>query len=179
MKHVRKPDAPTRIAIVLWGALALANACAARPAPSGIASCPRIADDKQRLACFDREFALQGQGTRAPEVPKPAAAPAPARKELTPEQRMGLSPQRILQLQHPAAAPSDLREMTAKIRDVSSSPDGRLSFILANGQVWRQVVPDPQFRVRSGDTVHITRGWLGSYFLSLNAHVNTRVSRAR
>jgi len=41
------------------------------------------------------------------------------------------------------------------------------------------VEPDPSFHVRPGDTVRITRGLFGSYFMSLNTHMNTRVSRTQ
>ena len=90
---------------------------------------------------------------------------------------MGLPPGKVLQLQ--GSTTRDLKEMTAKIRYVSAHADGRGWFTLENGQVWRQVELDPSFRVRPGDTVRITRGLFGSYFMSLNTHTNTRVSRTQ
>lgn len=91
---------------------------------------------------------------------------------------MGLTPDRILELQG-SRATGDLKELTAKIRAVSGDPAARRSFILENGQVWRQVEPDSEFYVRPGDTVRISKALFGSYFMSVNSHMNTRVSRAR
>jgi len=175
-----------------------AGAWAAGPSASGIAACRRITDDKQRLACFDRESALQEQqpsteganpqNATAPTAATAASAPASAPSsappspsvgtELTPEQRMGLPPERVLKLQASPKAP-DLKELTAKVRAVSGDRGGRRYFTLENGQVWRQVELDPQFTVRPGDTVKITKALFGSYFMSVNSHMNTRVSRAQ
>jgi hypothetical protein len=165
-----------RGASVLLGAVVLGNGWAAGSAPSGIEACAQIADEKQRLACFDREIVLQKQ--RAP-VAAPATTPSapPAAPELPPEQRMGLSPGKILQLQ-PTRAP-DLKELTAKIQQVSANGSGLQVFTLDNGQVWQQIETDTMFAVRPGDTVRITKALLGSYFMSANAHMSTRVSRSR
>jgi hypothetical protein len=164
---------------MLWSVIVLTNAWAAGPAPSGLSSCPPITDDKQRLACFDREFALQEQRkTRVPDAAKTSQATPAAGAQLTPEQRMGLAPAKILELQG-SSGTRDLKELTAKIQSVSSRADGRHSFTLENGQVWDQTQPDPQFTARPGETVRISKGMLGSYFMSVNRHMNTRVLRAR
>ena len=175
---------PMRKARLLCGALVLANAWAAAPSPAGIESCPQISDDKQRLACFDRESAPQKQRAQATSPPPaslaaPAAAatvPAAAATQLTPEQRVGLTSGQILQRQSPPSAP-DLKELTAKVQEVSANSTGRGLFTLENGQVWRQVEADPNFSVKPGDTVRITKALLGSYFMSVNAHMSTRVTR--
>lgn len=165
------------MANVLLGIFVLANAWAAGPSPSGIEACPRITDAKQRLACFDREFALQQQPRDAGARNRTERS-APARTVLTPEQRMGLTPDRILKLQS-SNETRELKELTAKIEAVAGGPAARRSFTLENGQVWRQVEADPDFMVRPGDTVRITRAMFGSYFMSVSRHMNTRVSRAR
>lgn len=175
-----------RSAQVLAGAFILAHAWAAPPAPAGIAACRHISDDKQRLACFDRESSLQqpqrraakAEQTRAGDAEKGTGAAPPARPVLTPEQRIGLTPSRILKLQGSEAS-SDLKELTAKIRTIAGDPAARRSFILENGQVWQQVEPDSEFYVRPGDTVRISKALFGSYFMSVNPHMNTRVTRAR
>lgn len=196
MRHVHKGKALVRSARVLCGALLLAGsivgAWAAGPAASGIAACRHIADDRQRLECFDRESSpqlqqpQQSQQSQQSQQPQSRAAhgekkteSAPAVKTvLTPEQRIGLTPERILKLEG-AQEHHDLKELTAKVRAVAGDPGARRSFILENGQVWRQVEPDSEFYVRPGDTVRISKALFGSYFMSVNPHMNTRVSRAR
>src|SRR6185312_3736450 len=101
--------------VMLFGALLGGYAWAAGPTGTGLDNCPKIAGDKERLACFDREFASLAQrkpavagapgATTAPGANTPAnessrpAAPAksvaastPAPAELTPEQAIGLPP---------------------------------------------------------------------------------------
>jgi hypothetical protein len=169
--HIRK-------AIALLAALVLGHAwAAAEPAPAGIESCGQVTDDKERLACFDRELALQKnrKQTTAPPVVIRTTPPAP---ELTPEQAMGLTPAKILQIQGGASA-TKLNKLTVKIEGVSTNSSGREVFRLDNGQVWSEVEPDSKFTVQAGDTVVITRGALDSFFMSANAHMNTRVRRAQ
>ena len=173
----------------LFAALLFGHAwAAAQAAPTGFESCGPISDDKERLACFDRELALQKERkqTVAPvsaTAPTSAAAPVVARStppppELTPEQAMGLTPAKILQIQGGTSA-TKLNKLTVKIEGVSTNSSGREVFRLDNGQVWSQVEPDSNFKVQPGDTVVITRGALDSFFMSANAHMNTRVRRAQ
>jgi len=165
-----------RNVIVLFGALLPGYAWAAGPAPSGFDSCAQITDDKERLACFDREFALQ-KDRKQTGAPAPASPPAP---QLSPEQAMGLTPGKILQLQRSPSG-TDFKELTARIQGVSSNASGHAVFMLDNGQVWQQVEADSKFAVRPGDSVRISKAVLGSFFMSVsaNAHMNTRVSRAQ
>ena len=187
MPHIRK-------AMTLFAALLLGHAWAATaPAPTGFESCGQVSDDKERLACFDRELALlkERKQTVAPAsatAPMSAAAPAsgappvvarstPPPAELTPEQAMGLTPGKILQIQGGTSA-TKLNQLSVKIEGVSTNSTGREVFRLENGQVWSQVEPDSNFKVQPGDTVVITRGALHSFFMSANVHMNTRVRRA-
>jgi hypothetical protein len=164
-----------RTSIALVAALLLGQAWAADPAPSsGIESCGSITDDKERLGCFDRELALLKKD-RKPTVVVHGTPPA---TELTPEQAIGLTPGKILQLQGGQSA-TKLNELTVKIQSISSNGSGHAVYILDNGQVWQQVETDPKFSVRPGDTVTLTRGALDSFFMSANAHMTTRVRRAK
>jgi hypothetical protein len=179
----------SRKAIALIAALLLGHAwAAAEPAPHGFESCGQVSDDKERLACFDRELALQKERkqTVAPAsatAPALAGAPVVARStpppaELTPEQAMGLTPGKILQIQGGTSA-TKLNKLSVKVAGVSTNSFGREVFRLENGQVWSQVEPDPDFKVQPGDTVVLTRGALDSFFMSANTHMNTRVRRAQ
>ena len=175
--------------MALVAALVLGHAwAAAQPAPTGFESCGQVSDDKERLACFDHELALlkERKQTLAPESAAARASgesPAVARRppplpELTPEQAMGLTPGKILELQGGPSA-TKLNELSAKIEGVWVNSARREVFKLKNGQVWSQVEPDLNFTVQPGDTVVITRGALDSFFMSANTHMNTRVRRAQ
>jgi len=169
--HIRK-------AMALIAALVLGHAwAAAEPAPAGIESCGQVTDDKQRLACFDRELALQKERkqTTAPPVVIRSTPPQP---ELSPEQAMGLTPAKILQIQGGPSS-TKLNKLAVKIQGVSKNGSGREVFTLDNGQVWSQVETDSNFSVQPGDTVVITRGALDSFFMSAGSHMSTRVRRAQ
>ena len=57
--------------------------------------------------------------------------------------------------------------------------DGKFVATLANGQMWAQTELNSRIEVRVGDTVRIRRGALGSYLLSNDAGMATRVRRVR
>jgi hypothetical protein len=185
--------------VVLFGALLLGGyAWAVGPTGTGLDNCPQIAGDKERLACFDREFASLAQrkpalaaapaaatapgagntlapGSSGPAAPaKPAATSTPG--ELTPEQAVGLPAGKILKLQKSPTG-TEIKALDAKIERVSVNSAGRGVFRLDNGQVWQQVEPDPKFEVHPGDTVHLSKALLGSFFMSASKKMSTRVAR--
>src|SRR5690242_8175145 len=178
--------------VMLFGALLSGYAWAAGPTGTGLDSCPKIADDQERLACFDREFALLAQrkpavtaGSAAAIMPstsnasaaaKPAAPGASASSELTPEQAVGLPPGKILKLQKSPTG-TEIKALDARIERVSVNSGGRGVFKLDNGQVWQQVESDPKFEVHPGDPVHLSKALLGSFFMSASKKMSTRVVR--
>jgi hypothetical protein len=186
--------------VMLFGALLGGYAWAAGPTGTGLDHCPKIVDDKERLACFDREFAslarreaavaaaprtatapgaadTMAHGSAGPAAAaKPAASNVPAAGELTPEQAVGLPPGKILKLQKSPTG-TEIKALDAKIERVSINSAGRGVFRLDNGQVWQQVESDPKFEVHPGDSVHLTKALLGSFFMSASKKMSTRVSR--
>lgn len=169
-------------------ALAFVPAWPAPPALTAIQSCAKVTDDKARLACFDRQITLLNSTEARSADTGGAATPAAsgssvadAGTKLTPEQKIGLPRGKVDRLE---AAPGTVPEpplaaFTAGIRSVSIDAGQRQVFVLDNDQVWRQSETKPRFSVRPGDTVRITRGALGAFWLSANPHSATRVSRVR
>ena len=144
-------------------------------------ACTTIPDDRARLACFDREVAGQLARKEPHTVAGPTAAATPVAPPppLSEEQKMGLTPGRIAQLEKPPSAPPPPEQVTVTIQRIAVNGDGRQVFELATGQIWRQVEPDARFLVHPGDSVVISRGVADSYFMSFGKHRNTRVSRVR
>jgi hypothetical protein len=68
-------------------------------------------------------------------------------------------------------------ELTAHLASVSRNSAGRAVFTLDNGQVWRQSETRASFEARTGDAVKISRGGMGSFWLSTDTHNWTRVER--
>ncbi|HEY6921842.1 MAG TPA: hypothetical protein VI653_00115 [Steroidobacteraceae bacterium] len=180
--------------VMLFGALLGGYTWAAGPTGTGLDHCPQIVADKERLACFDREFASLAQrksvGAAAPgsaiapsaessgatAAAKPPTPNTPAVGELTPEQAVGLPPAKILKLQKSPNG-TEIKALDARIESVSVNSAGRGVFKLDNGQVWQQVEPDSRFEVHPGDSVHLSKALMGSFFMSASKKMSTRVSR--
>jgi hypothetical protein len=107
------------------------------------------------------------------------AAGAPSPPVLTPEQKLGLSRQRIEELESPAGHAQEPTELHAHIAHISSDGSGHMLFVLDNSQVWRQADVDFNFVARSGDAATISEGALGSYWLAVNAHSGIKVKRLK
>lgn len=165
-------------------------------------ACRRIAASSERLACFDRESATlapaansasavnsapaanSGNSARAAAehaTPRPATAPtAPAAARLSPQQAFGMAPLQVLAREQAATrAPPPLDRLAAHIIALGTAADGREIFTLDNDQVWSQLEPDADLGARRGDAVTISRGWLGSYWLSLKSRRGCKVTRMR
>jgi hypothetical protein len=179
----RRPAAPI---LGLLSAMLLSSAALAAPpdTPLGqLLACRHVAAGAERLACFDRTSAAL---VRTPE-PSPAEAPPPS---ATPAMKEALDPQRTFGLPHAtivrreaAAAGLQVKEaanITAHIVGLGHDPDGRAIITLDNGQVWKQLVADgTDLYTKPGDSVQISRGWLGSYWLEAVSHHGCKVTRLR
>jgi hypothetical protein len=132
-------------------------------------ACGQITSDSARLSCFDREIAEIRK-----KNPQPSASVAP-----TAEQKFGLSDKQVLEL---GATPGQVPTPTvlhAHIVNAPRYPIERQAFVLDNAQTWQQIELDLGFTVRIGQEVTISKGALGSYWLSADSHRATRVKRIR
>ncbi|MGO9512397.1 MAG: hypothetical protein ACLP2F_01985 [Steroidobacteraceae bacterium] len=112
----------------------------------------------------------------APAAPLPATPAAPP---LSPEQKFGLSDAQLRARESNTPASAPLSDLHAHIVRVVVGAANRQLFILDNGQTWQQIELDTDFLVRPAEAVTITRGALGSFWLSANPHRATRVKRLR
>ncbi len=182
--------------------LVSAAPCRAADPLAGLLACRGLTDAAARLACFDRETAALARAPAAPvaasnaaAAPLPAAPlsatptataatpiPAtPAAPPLTPEQKFGLSPGSIAAKEEAAGtrAPKETK-LQARITALALAADGRALFTLDNSQVWRQLEADgTDVMARLGDTVTISRGLLGSYWLQVKTGRGCKVTRLR
>src|SRR6185312_6063231 len=161
-----------------------AHADVSRDVLTEIAKCADIIDAAERLKCFD---------AAVPRAKSALAAPA----EEAPKKRSILDWFGFSRPQTSATKPEDfgkpapspapeegLTEITAAVIEFATTPRGKAIFILANGQVWRQldadstVVLDPA----PGATMKVTieRGALGSYNLTIEGRRSLiKVSRLK
>jgi hypothetical protein len=153
-----------------------------------ILACMKVGDDTRRLACFDRQAAVLVAAQSHPIAPaaKPAAVAAaapPAPAKLTPEQKIGLTRDKVDALEAAPGAPPEpeIKNFTAAIKNISVDARNRQVYELDNGQLWHQSETKPGFTVHPGDPVRISKAALGSFFMELqsNKHLATRVARVR
>jgi hypothetical protein len=132
---------------------------------AALLACRDLKDGVARLACFDRESAA---------LVALAATPA-----LAPEQTFGLSPVAIVERESVAAQRPELAEVQARLVGIGLGMDGRSELTLDNGQVWRQLSPDEELLIKTGDIVTLSRGVLGSYWLTAPSGRGCKVRRIR
>ncbi len=113
----------------------------------------------------------------ATAAPAPPAA-APAAPVLSPQQQFGLPERKVVEKEVAAGTrAADASKIEAHIVRVAAAADGRLLFTLDNDQVWRQLASEGELLAKPGDTVTISRGWLGSYMLQLKSGRGCKVTR--
>lgn len=136
-------------------------------------ACRKIAASPARLSCFDRESAALAAAASAP-------AASASTHGLSPQQTFGLAPMQVAaRAQAIERLPRQLDRLSAHITALGRAADGREIFTLDNHQIWAQLVPDGGLAARTGDAVTISRGWLGSYWLSLPSRQGCKVTRMR
>src|ERR1700761_1846011 len=133
---------------------------------NAFAQCGGIADPASRLACYD--------AAQPPRVPAAAPASKPSGPARYPE--FNASPQTQMSAPPPNTAFGSSAiargKLVAAVTSYSLSPSGRFTIVLDNGQIWKQVDSDDgvaQFRKEGRNMVAISKGFLWSYDLKLNA----------
>ena len=183
--------------VMMAMALMLARPAQASQPLDGLLACRQIASSAPRLACFDRESAVvaahvaTNTGRRPPGSGPPAKTAEPGTpgaalagsatgrgSALDPVQTFGLPPGQILAREEAAQrAPRPLEHIEAHIVGLAAMGDGREIFTLDDNQVWAELEPDGDLYAKPGETVEISRGWLGSYMLRLKSRRSSKVTR--
>ena len=152
----------TLITIALVGVAPAAQAQVERSAlPQEIIDCAGESDVMLRLSCYDRKVAE----FRNKLVSTPAAiAAAPVRAKNSID-NFGFD------------APMD--EMTSNVSRIRERPYGELIIYLENGQIWEQKHRDSRFRLKSGESVTISKSAVAGYRLSGNSNNSIQVERLK
>lgn len=157
------------------------------PLPPEILACASEPDATRRLACYDRQVRAlsrqqQGPDTAVspgpPQSPAPVIEPsdarAPGANDSPPPDEFGRD---SLAKGAGERAQSKPQRLNASIASISKQNEGRLTLWLDNGQVWAQPEDGPDLKLKAGDKVIITRGLLGSYWLSNGSRLAIKVRR--
>jgi hypothetical protein len=138
---------------------------------AALKDCARLKDDAPRLACYDILANLRTAGSSVQHAP--SATPSPA-------QEFGLGADRVHQLRRQAGVDdTPPKSLTAHITAIAPLPYGLREFTLDNGQVWQQTESQTALVVKPGDSVRITPGMLGSFWLQTDGRYAIRAKRVR
>lgn len=158
----------TRISSTLSLALILALQCAHGQDLHSLQACTRLADDAARLSCFDAAMSTSKSASGAAQLQSATQAAAVAE----PQANFGYESK--LQTN----TDGSLKILSARVREAVRLNGDLYRLTLDNGQVWNTKQADSALVFKTNDAITITRGWLGSYYISLAGH-NTSVSVAR
>lgn len=75
--------------------------------------------------------------------------------------------------------PREPRELTGRIAGLTRKSNELLVLRLDNDQVWEQAEDGPDLKLGVGDPVKISRGMLGSYWLSAHSSLAIKVRRTK
>lgn len=149
----------------------LAIALAAGGTIADPAACAVIAEDAERLACYDSIFMVPGRAEPAEAMamapaPVAAAAAATAAAPVTkksPEDEFGLTAGQLREL----SAAGTLDRIRAEVVGLEAQGSGRPVLVLANDQRWRQVEATDRTLFTVGETVEIRGASFGSFLASV------------
>lgn len=138
-----------------------------------VAACLDVANDADRLACFDREAGSLRTAVKERKIVVVQQADiAKARRTL-----FGIPVPRIGVLESDGAPE---KEITAVIKSTAQGEGGRLTFTLEDGAVWAQTDEWPVYSVvKAGQKVTLKRGMFGSYFADFERAPTVRAKRLR
>jgi len=172
----------------------------------GMAKCGALADNAARLACYDAlnptVKAAQSEPAPPAAAPAPPAAPEDTRAWYDPSRIFGVSPVQQTEPEQfggealnapplppgtPATPqntpPPALDSITATVTDYAFDPYDKFVVFLDNGQVWKQLESDTGVKARfvkgGKNTVVISRGFIGSYNITINDGPSYKVRRVK
>lgn len=161
--------------LVTFGLIAavqiFASVAQAETLSDAMQACSKVDNSLKRLVCYDK-LVTRMKGMQDSDLPEflqsrpraPVASQGPAEvytrtpAQRTQEDTFGMENQ-IAQ-----ESKAELNEIVAAVQKVETYGRKRLQLTLDNGQVWRQSTGDT-IRVKLGDTVVISRGVLGAFYL--------------
>jgi hypothetical protein len=144
--------------------------------------CSATTDEHARVACYDKLAPQLKSALGAPHKPTEAEqkswfgfdidnifGSAPA-QQTTPQQFGSESLPAPPPAPGEAPLPGPIDSITATVTNYAVDPFGKFVIFLDNDQVWQQLQGDSERAMfhKSGDTVAISRGFVGSYNLQIN-----------
>jgi hypothetical protein len=154
-----------------------------------IYACSDVADGVQRLACFDAAVA----GLKQAETSGGVAVVSRAQIEKAQKEAFGLATPSITALAESAAAsapvkptsaatpvekPKPLDNVVLAVKQIEKGADGKMRFIMENGQIWRQTDTMQLSGLGKGPwEVEVRKAALGGFMMKVDGRTAIRVKR--
>lgn len=138
--------------------------------------CAEVANDAERLACFDRVTREMRATTRPGATAAAPNAPRTPQQSARQEQEdFGLPAERVREERQ---RPAPIKEIKVRIAAAKRVGPGYWTFLLEDGAVWQMSELDSTFQApRSGETVTLRRGLMGGFLLDMPRQASVRVKR--
>lgn len=137
-----------------------------------IDDCIKIEENEKRLACFDLVTQVANKNTEEPEVAKVSKSQRKTIAQKVKEQvkNFGLTKKEK----------KEVLEITSKIIRLKLQNNYNLLVVLDNGQTWRSVEKIRRVRLKEGQTVKISEGFVSGYSLKVvDKKIAIRVKRIK
>ena len=139
---------------------------------STIEDCIKIEENEKRLACFDLVTEAANKITEEPEAPKVSKSQRKTIAQRVKDQvkDFGLTKKEK----------KEVLEITSKITRLKLQNNYNLLVVLDNGQTWRSVEKIRRVRLKEGQTVKISEGFVSGYSLKVvDKKIAIRVKRIK
>ena len=148
----------------------------ASPPPQAVQAaigCRKIADNAQRLACYDKAVDVLGKALDQGQV----VAVDHAQVQAVRRQSFGFTLPSLSFLDR-GARPEEINEVVLTVDSAHQTPDGKWVIGLEGGQIWRQIDTGAFSRdPKPGAKATIKKAMLGSYMMMIGGHAAVRVHR--
>jgi len=162
------------------GLIAGAPGAAAQEAPlERLYACPAIADDVQRLVCFDGAVA----GLKQAETGGDVAVVSRQQIQKVEKEAFGLAMPSLPALtaatgMRAVEKPVQLDRVSLAVKSIRKTGDGKVELTMENGQIWRQTDTSRLASLGKGPwTAHIRKAALGSFFLNIDNRTAIKAKR--
>lgn len=170
---------PLLLLLLLAASPALAQGSGVPGGAEAFLACARIADDAERLQCYDRAVAgLSAEGRRL-AAERAAAAEAAARARAEAEARAAAEAAeraKAAQIEGfgarggaPAEREARLDRIEAAVAETFTDSQRKRVFLLDNGQMWRQTDGIFLPTVKPGTAVVVRRGTMGGFMMRIDS----------
>ena len=170
-----------RVIAIIAAVIAAAPATAApRPGPatSGIVSeltgCKTLTDDAARLACYDRAAGRLAEATASGEVK------ILDREDIRATRRslFGFDLPKLPFFKGDDSAKDTPEAIDTVIKSIQAASYGKFVLTMEDGAVWESTEPLPR-DPKAGAKVHLKKGALGNYFMTVGSMRSVRAQRVK